>query len=191
MKRSLNLMSGPARKREQIRHCLRLWSRVLAGVICILSLWGFVKWQTCHREDLKQVSADSEYEPIRQMKLKSKRLSKQIESIQSTERIPLALSKHQPLLSLIGLATQAVAEHDGKLYLQQIEIERDPVRQETASEPALTFSLEGVAVDSSAVTQLADSLREIGSFATVELSTDKATRVGKQEQQAFSIQCTN
>ena len=50
------------------------------------------------------------------MKLENARLQKQLASLQEAERIPLELAKHQPLLGLVGLATQAVAAQDEKIY---------------------------------------------------------------------------
>jgi len=191
MKSSLNLMSGRARNREQVRHCLRIWSRVLGGVVLVLAVWSFAAWRDCDQAAQGQASAELEYEPILQLQLESDRFRKEIEAIGSAERIPLELAKHQPLLSLIGLATLAVAEHDGSVYLQQIEIERDPLPEDSDSQPALMFSLEGSAVDSTAVTQLADSLRESGPFAAVEVSTTNASREAADAQQVFTIECTN
>ena len=191
MRRSLNLMSERARKREQLRRCLRLWSRVLAGVVLLLGIWGFSKWRVCYQEVERQASVESEYEPIRQLRFVSNRLTKQIDTLTSAERIPLALANQQPLLSLIGLATQAVAEHDGRVYLGQIVIEREPLPQESARQPALRFALEGFAIDGNAVTQLAAVLRDVGPFAAVELTTNQQSGAAAQAQQVFSIQCTN
>jgi len=191
MRRSLNLMSERARKREQLRRCLRLWSRLLAGVGLLLGIWGFSKWRVCYQEVARQDSVESEYEPIRQLRFESSRLTKQIDTLTSSERIPLALANQQPLLSLIGLATQAVAKHDGRVYLRQIAIEREPLPQESARQPALRFDLQGFAFDNNAVTQLADVLREVGPFAAVELTTNKPSGAVAEAQQVFSIQCTN
>ncbi len=195
MKRSLNLMSEQAQKRGLLRSCLRLWSRVFAGVMLLLAVGGFAQWRICHLEQLKQESAEAEYEPIRQLKLENSRLRKQIALLQESENIPLQLAKHQPLLGLVGLATQAVAEQGGKVYLQQIEIEREPLVFEATrpsnAQPTLSFALTGISIDGSAVTRLTDSLREFGPFTDVELSTNNSSLAGKQVRQAFSIQCTN
>ncbi len=195
MKRSLNLMSEQARKRGLVRRCLRLWLRLFAGLMLLLTAVGFVQWRACHLEQLKQASAEAEYEPIRQLKLENARLQKQIKAFQEAERIPLELAKHQPLLGLVGLATQVVTEQEGKVYLQHMEIERDPLvlepEKHSAGQPILSFSLAGTSIDSSAVTRLADALRNFGPFADVELSTNKTSHIGKQALQAFSIQCTN
>ncbi|NOZ41149.1 MAG: hypothetical protein GXP24_13120 [Planctomycetes bacterium] len=195
MKRSLNLMSERAQKRGLRRGCLRLWTRIFSGVLFMLAVGGFTQWRLCHLEQVKQAAAEAEYEPIRQLKLENRRLRKQIAMLQKTERIPLELAKHQPLLGLVGLATQAVTKQDGKVYLQQIEIEREPLARETANsshgQPTLSFALVGISIDGSAVTRLTDSLRELGPFVEVELITNHTSHVGKQVRQAFSIQCTN
>jgi hypothetical protein len=191
MKQSLNLMSERSRKREQVRFCLRFWSRACAAVLLIIALVGFSHWRTLRQQQQQQASAEAEYEPIRQLKLESERLSKQIASFESAERIPLALANHRPLLSLIGMATQTVAEHDGAIYLRQLEIAREPISLESNHQPRLQFNLNGHANEGSAVTQLADTLRKVGPFAEVELTSNRHTQAGAQAEQYFSIQCTN
>ncbi len=191
MKRSLNLMSERSRKRGQARNCLRLWPRILTAVMLVLTLGGFAQWRTCHAEKLKQDASEAKYEPIRRLKSGNKRLRKQIATLEEAERIPLELAKHHPLLGIVGLATQTVAEQDQNLYLQQIMIRREPLVLDPTKKSELSFAIKGLSIDSTAITRLADSLRETGSFAEVKLSTSKTSRVGKQAKQAFSIQCTN
>ncbi len=196
MKRSLNLMSERSRKRGQARNCLRLWTRIFAGLLLVLTATGFAQWQVCHQEQQKRAAAEAEYDPIRELQAENRRLQKQIDSLHEAERIPLELAKHRPLLGLIGLATQAVAAQDGKIYLRQLEIEREPLvlkkaQNEKARKSKLRFALEGNSADSTAVTRLADTLRKTGPFADVKLSTNKVSHVGKQAQQAFAVQCTN
>ena len=195
MKRSLNLMSERSRKRGQVRRCLRLWTRIAVAVMLLLTVAGVVQWRVSYLGKLNRDSSETEYDPIRRMKLENARLQKQLASLQEAERIPLELAKHQPLLGLVGLATQAVAAQDEKIYLQQIEIKRVPLLLETTKQAknrsTLSFAIEGFSVDSTAVTRLADSLREKGPFTNVELRTNKTSRVGKQSKQAFAIRCTN
>ncbi len=195
MKRSLNLMSERSRKRGQVRRCMRLWTRIAVAVLLLLTAAGVMQWHSSYLERMKRDSSESEYEPIRRMKLENARLQKQLTSLQEAERIPLELAKHQPLLGLVGLATQAVALQDERIYLQQIEIERVPLLLETTKQAkirsTLSLAIEGFSVDSTAITRLADSLREKGPFTDVELSTNKTSRVGKQAKQAFAIRCTN
>lgn len=191
MKRSLNLMTERSRKREQMRRCLRLWSRVVVGALVVLIVLGAAKWWACSTEEQRQASAEAEYEPIRQIKIENSRLKKQIASLQSTERIPLALKDHQPLLGLIGLATQAVAEQNSSVYLKQMDIERDLLLTEAVSKSELSFSLEGIGLANDSVTQLADTLRKIGPFTNVELEASAAQPTGLQKHHVFSIECTN
>ena len=191
MKRSLNLMSERSRKRVQARSCLRLWTRIFSAVMLVLTLGGFAQWRACHAEKLKQDASEAKYEPIRRLKSDNKRLRKQIATLEEAERIPLELAKHHPLLGIVGLATQTVAQQDQKLYLQQIKIQREPLVLDPTKKSKLSFAIQGLSIDSTAITRLADSLRETGPFAEVKLSTSKTSRVGKQAKQAFSIQCTN
>ena len=195
MKRSLNLMSERSQKRGLMRRCRRRWTRVLTVVMLLLTAGGAVQWRNCYLEKTKRESAEAEYEPIRRMKSENSRLRKQLATLEKAERIPLELAKHQPLLGLIGLATRAVAEQDENIYLQQLKIKREPLvlmsANKSKSPSSLNFAIEGFSVDSTAITRLADSLRDVGPFAEVKLSTNKTSRVGKQSKQAFAIQCTN
>lgn len=195
MKRSLNLMSERARKRKLVRSSLRIWSRVVMLVLIVLAVSGLMQWNNCHQEEINRESAEADYQPIRQLKIENGRLKKQIAAILEGERIPLELAKHQPLLSLIGLATRGVAEQRGKLFLTHLEIERDPLpnlpSKQTSRQSNLTFVLDGITANSAAVTQLADLLRTSGPFAEVEQSTKKSTPDKTNLRQDFTVQCTN
>ena len=191
MKQSLNLMSKRARKRELMHRCMRLWARVLIGVVAGLAMCGIAEWRACEVERARYAAIDAEYEPIRQLKIENGRLQKKINALHETERIPLELAQSKPLLGLIGMASATVAQHNGKVYLKRIEIEREPVALQAKLNPLLQFAMEGVAVDSSAVTRLADTFRDEGPFEAVELNNMRSTLIGKQEQQTFHIQCTN
>ena len=191
MKHSLNLMSEKSWKREQMRRSVRLWSRALVVVMLLLSVVGIAKYRECQHDARLQAYAESGYEPTRQLKLENNRLRNQIQLIQTEERFSLALAEDRPVLSLIGLTTRAVTEQDGQIYLQQIEIEREAVVLEPSGPSTLSFTLGGLAVNQSAVTQLTDALREAGPFVAVEMSMNSPTIINKQSPQAFSIQCTN
>jgi hypothetical protein len=191
MKNSLNLMSERARKRELLHRCLRLWSRTLGGVVAVLAVYAIVEWRACQVEQSRYAAVDAEYEPIRQLKIENGRLQKEINALRKAERIPLELAKPRPLFGLIGLATSAVSQQRGMVYLKQLEIEREPLNLRPQTSPMLRFAIGGVSVDSSAVTRLADSLRDAGPFANVDLNNMRSELVGKQEQQTFNIQGTN
>jgi len=191
MKKSLNLMTARSQQREQIHRCLRVWTRAVAVAFLVLSIVGFAKYRTCRQEEQRQAAAEAEYEPVRQLKIENSRLTKGIESLESSEWLALALAKQQPLLSLIGFATQAVAEQGNRVYLKQVDIERDISLPNVAATSKLSFSLEGEANQAEAIKLLANTLRDTGPFANVELETvDKATAALRVEQ-PFSIQCTN
>jgi|GEM_PF-4560272 len=187
MKRSLKLMPERAYRREQIRRSLKLWSRVLLGVLALLLLGGVAQWQRYSHAASRRAAAESAYDPVRQLKVESTRLTKQLKLVESTELIPLALANHQPLLGLIGLAAQAVQQQSDKVYLQRIEIERDPLTPITAEQPNLTFTLEGEAAENGAIALLAESLRTNGPFIKVTTDTEQST--SGQTQQAFTIEC--
>lgn len=190
MKKSLNLMSEKSRKRAELRSCLRLWSHVLVFTLAILSLIGVAQWRLLLHGQSTLASAEAEYEPVRELKKENGRLHKQIKTIEAAERIPLELSRDEPLLSLLTLASQAISHQDGSVYLEKVEIERGPLVADADEHPELTFEIQGVSVDGTAVTSLTDTLRQMGPFASVELNLSDVLRANGQEQ-SFSIQCAN
>ncbi len=191
MKRSLNLMSARTRKGVQRHRCLRLWSRIFIGVFLLLSARSIVRWRSFNEQEQRLVALELEYEPIRKLKLESRKLRHEIEKFQEAERVPLALTQQKPLLGLLGLTSQAMLASEDKIFLQHLEIYRNPLGQQTANRPALTFELTGKTIDPVAATLLEDSFRKFGPFDTVKLSTSQASQFGKITQQPFTIECTN
>lgn len=191
MKSSLNLMSEHSQKRVQVRRSLRLWSRLILAVVIVLAVRGTMQWQKYSTEGQRQTVAELDYEPLEKLEKESVKLRKQINQFQETERVALALSKEEHVLGLIGLVSQAIAESDDNIYLQQIEIQRDPLALASTNSPNLIFTLSGSTIDSVAVKTLEDNLRKLGPFDAVDLKTSPATRLGKITQQSFSLKCTN
>ncbi|MEM8945439.1 MAG: hypothetical protein AAGD11_09660 [Planctomycetota bacterium] len=191
MKTSLNLVSERSRKRNEVRRCLRVWSRVLAVVALIATIIGIGQWYVCSQKQSKQASAEAEYEPVRQLKIENVRLRKEISNLQRAEIIPLKLAKHQPLLGLVGLTTKAVNSQQQRVFLKRLEIDREPMQLDPSAQATLTVGLRGIANDASAAQQLADYLRKLGPFESVDLTTRDLPSVGQQQQFAFSIQCVN
>ena len=76
-----------------------------------------------HTEQSKLELVEAKYKPVRLLIQENTQLRDEIDLLQKQERIPLTLAKHQPLLGLIGLATQAVSEH-GRLGLSPTNRDR-------------------------------------------------------------------
>ncbi len=191
MKRSLNLLSERSRKRNQLRRSMRLWARVLCVVMLLTSIVGITKWRACSKAHAEQVAVEAEYEPIRQLKIENGRLRKQIAELEKAEIIPLKLAVHEPLLALMGVASQVVREQQQSAYLNQLEIEREPLALEPNERSLVTVHVEGVSMDKSSAEQIASSIRELGPFARVDLKTRDLAISNAQQQLAFSIECTN
>jgi len=187
MKSSLNLLSLQARKREQIRRARRLWLRVLAATCSTLLVAGLMQWQLCQRAASHHTAAAARYEPIRRLKADNTSLSQQIKKLSTKERIPLALAQQEPLLGLIGFVAGEFAAHRDRAYVRQIAIEYNPLAPNSNDTSALVVDLQGVTVDPSAATALAESLRQTGPFKAVRISTSKASRGTEAAQQLFSI----
>lgn len=189
MKHHLNLMSQPARHREALRRVVRLWSQVTASVVLVLVPVGLATWWRCDDARRRQAVASAQYEPIRKMKNENDALKKQIESLLTQERVPLVLSRRQPVLSLVGLASRAVAEEGGTVYLEQLALEQSSQIENAANGTRSTCVLEGIGRDVRGVSQLADRLRTDGPFTHVGLETDETNRPGAENVQQFTIHC--
>lgn len=191
MRRKLNLMSLKSHKRRKIRCCVRLWSRLLAAVACLVIAIGLWQWRTFSQVQARRESAEAEYEPVRKLKIENVRLRKQIAELEQVETIPLKLAEQQPLLGLVGLATQAVSERGNSLYLTQLEIERPPLTLDAKQSSELSVALYGVSLDNASAQQLSDWLRTTKLFSNVEIQTNEKLATGQLPRRAFSIQCTN
>ncbi len=188
MSRHLNLMSAQARKHETARRCRRLWSKILVVVLLLLTPAGASKWWNCYRAKQLRTAASSQYEPIRQLKIENTRMKSRITAIRTNERAALALSVEKPVLALVGLASSAIAGRAGDVYLEQLEIEQDPIAL-GPSPTVATLALQGAGRDSRAIAELADSLRAAGTFDEVEVNTTEINGPRGELIHTFTIEC--
>ena len=191
MKRSLDLLSNKGHQRNQARRCLRVWTRGIIATIVCCSLVGLFKWRAFQQMAKAQASAEAEYEPIRQLNLENARLKKQIVELQKAEMIPLKLAVHEPLLALLGKATESVNQQAQRVYLNEFGIERAPLSLDPQDTPLTTVVFEGHSADKKSVEQLADSMRSLGQFTRVELLTENTATDDSQPKFDFTIECTN
>jgi len=130
------------------------------------------------------------YEPIRALKTENAQLQKKIETLREQERIPLALSREKPVTVLLGLVGKAVADENGQVYLQQLDLQQDALASAASSEPTASIVLKGVGLHGAAVTKFVDSLRTALPFTAVELASTQAVEVNQQTRQTFTIRCS-
>lgn len=190
MKRSLNLMSARAHQRNVIRKCIGFWSRLLLGLLVVLTGLGIAKWRICDAEAQKQASAEQEYEPSRQMKTEAARLRQQLELLRNSERVTLVLAKQEPLLSLIGLASSSLGEHQEEIHLLEVSCERETFPGKNLNSPQLHFVLEGTSREELPVDEVVKTLESHRLFSSVKLSRQSQVAVSEANPHLFSIECT-
>lgn len=189
MKNSINLMSDRAVAREATRRRLRQWASVLGLVVLVLAPIGGWRWWRTHRLARERAAATARYEPVRQMKSENAALAEEIETLRSTQGVQLALAAERPVLALVAVASSAVAEQGGVVFLRQLDVEQDPLAATDSEASRSSFVVEGAAYDARAVARLADALKEAAPLANVNVNTSDGRREGEGRLTAFTIRC--
>ena len=190
MSSHINLMSTRSRVRECSRTRVRQWSRILAVAGGLLVLHLSVAWWPVHVDGQRRALLETQYNPLRQMKATNKKLAAQIAGTHDRSKLELALSRQIPVLTLVGLVSQTVADSDGEVFLEQLAYSQNSNPGEaTDGSPALV-ALEGFSTDPDAVEQLADSLRSALPFAEVKLGSNQSTEFNQHPMQVFQIECS-
>ena len=169
---------------------IRQWSRILTAVSGLLVLHATVAWWPVHINSQRRTVLEAQYNPLRQMKATNKRLARQIAGTLDQSKLELALSKQIPVLTLVGLVSQAIADSDGKVFLEQIVYTQNAETGPTTAGSPAQLALEGFCTDPDAVKQLAESLRSALPFADVNLKPIRSIEVNQHPMQTFQIVCS-
>jgi len=189
MTNHVNLMSPRARVRECTRTRIRQWSRILAAAAGLLALHAAVTWWPAHVRSLQRAALEAQYEPLRQMIMDNKALVRKIAGRLDESKLELALSKQTPVATLVGLVGRAVADTQGKMFLDKIAFRQD--EGDGAAGGALSHvTLEGISADPAAVGQLAELLKSSLAFANVQVGTVESIEVNHHPMQTFQIECS-
>jgi hypothetical protein len=162
------------------------WSRILAVVSGLLVLHGAITWWPVHVRSLQRAALETQYEPLRQMKMDNKALSREIASTLDESKLELALSKQTPMATLVGLVGRAVADTHDKVFLDKIAYGETETDGAVGHVPA-HVSLEGIGVDPVAVSQFTDLLKSSMKFANVEVGAIEAIEVNQHPMHTFQI----
>ena len=185
----VNLMTRRAKVRQLLRDRMRLWSRVVAAVIVGLVLHSLVTWWPVRSQSQRVELLETQYEPLREMKLDVGRLSRELIATRTNYRDELVLADTTPVLSLLGVVSRAIEQSDGQLFLEDIHYEQTNSAL-SGGQLQEQLSLEGISADTLAVQALVERLREALPFATVELRNTEAIEVNRHPMQAFFLDCT-
>lgn len=188
MSNYINLMTSRARVRECSRTRVRQWSRILVAVMGMLALHAAIVWWPIYTNSQRCAALEAQYYPLRQMKSANRKLEAQIAHTLDRSQLELALSKQTPVLTLVGVVSQAVAERRGKVFLEQISYKQDAQGPESGDSPA-EVALKGFSDNPNAVKQLAESLRSALPFADVQLQPIQSIELNDYPMQTFQIKC--
>lgn len=184
----VNLMTREARVRRCYCDCIRLWSRLLAVAVVLLSVHFLVNWWPVHTRNLDLQALEAHYQPLHKQKLGIGRLSRQISNLQSQAQLELAIARDTPPLSLLGILADTLADCQGKAFFERINYSQSG-SYESRSHESERLTLEGLATDPWAVETLAEGLRTALPFAKVEIKTSEAIEINRHPMQSFHIDC--
>ena len=186
----INLMSHRARVRECIRSRLRQWLCLLAATLAVVMLHAFVSWLPVHSSSLHRDALEARYEPYRQMKLENRQLTQQIADAKGNNKLELELTKETPVLTLVGLVSQAVSETDGNIFLKHINFSQEGSPTNRNANDVEQVALSGLGTDSVTVQRFSERLKTVLPFAKVQIRQTESVEVGDHAMQSFQIQCT-
>lgn len=183
----INLMTPRAQVRECTRARLRQWSLVLAATVVALVLHGAICWWPVHIRSEQRAALESQYEPLRLMKLENKQLSKSISETLNQSQLELALSQQTPVVTLIGLVGQVVGGSEGEVFLDTLEFTQPEV-QETAQRGQSIVKLAGITAEPAAAGEFADRLKHTLDFAEVQVGAVEGTTVNNHSMHVFHVE---
>jgi hypothetical protein len=169
---------------------MRQWSRILAAVVGLLVLHASITWWPVHVSSQQRALLETQYGPLRQMKTTNKKLAALIASTLDQSKLELALSQQTPVLTLVGLVSQAVSDGDGTIFVEQIAYSQNDDSGETEGGALTQLALEGFSADPVAVEQLAKSLRTALPFADVRLEPIESIELNSYPMKTFQIECS-
>lgn len=189
MRSSLNLMSLATRRQECLRARLRQWLAILGVTAAGLCLFGAERYWAYQHAAHKQLRMEAKYEPIADLQKSNKSLTRQIDAIRKEEQFVLALSNREPVVTLLGVLGESIADSDNHVFLQKIEL-NNAIESNSAATQQSTLELAGIANSGSAVKDFTDTLQSSIPFGKVGVTSTKEQRLKQQTVQDFSLQCT-
>jgi Tfp pilus assembly protein PilN len=177
MKTYVNLLPVTYRRKQLLR--LRVWQWSMAGLLVLLVMGG-AAWRqwSAHQSGAERLATlKREYEPVRILDQESQQLEQRIRELRHREKLVLSLADQQPLLSLIGMLSEAVRTCEGQVSIRTLNLQSHR-EQEDAGDMILT--LNGIATDDAAVAKFADAIRAFQAFHQVELKSTGSTEIATQ-----------
>ena len=189
MTKHLNLMSEQARLYVCIRSRLRLWLRISAASVSVFVLLALICFWPANRASQHRASLEDKYEPIRVMKDRNESLDKKIKQIREQEDFTLALNDRFPMITMLGLVSQAVNAGQQQLFLNEMDFDLKRSFDNQKNPQRSLLRLDGLCLDRAAVTQFNDSLQSAIPFVSIELESITSTEINAVPMHTFTIYC--
>jgi hypothetical protein len=186
--RSINLMSLQAQRHGCVHARIRQWARMLLVTAVIIGAVTLERYSAYCSAAQSQLALEADYDPIEELKAANKLLAKQITAIRNEEQFVLALSDHEPTITLLGLLGKAVAEANEHVFLQKIELNNMGLAGGPPTEKKTVLDLGGIANSSGAVNEFAQTLQGSVPFGKVDVTSSKEYRIKTQAMQDFTLQ---
>lgn len=189
MKKYLNLMPVGERNAINVNKAICIWS--LGALLCAVFV-GF----SCYSLNVKGnalqqkvLAAEQEFRMAKAVESTFAELEEKLVHCQNVALASSQVNDQQPVLTLMGTLSSAVAENAEQLCVQNFDLKRLPAEDESAINSGSKLILKGVATESLAIARFAASLEKSRRFLKVELkSTSKTALVGK-EAYTYELEC--
>ena len=190
MKRHLNLIPVATRRRQMVRRLSRASSRAIVAAGIVVGSMLALEWTQgmSSLRELKDVEA--RYAPVSQLLHEQARLVDRIQKLRGREQLSLRLSRDQYGLAVLGAVAQASGQSNGSVHVVQLDYQANADSEGAAAAAERSVQLEGAGVDSMAVADFAERLRESGVFSSVAVESTSPVSGGPNNLRRFEIACS-
>ena len=189
----LNLLPREARRNVLLRIRITQWTMIASLCLLIGIVAGLRTYKFQTDVQAEQASLMSAYVPINNMKIKLKTLKLEASQLTKHEEIAQELENQKPMLSLLGVISEAAKKCNQRLQVKSIVLakvgEKGVGRDFQSSHIRQVLRVQGESLDFESATYFVHALRESGLFAKVLLKSNKATNNGKFSAYAYHVEC--
>lgn len=192
MKRDVNLLPQSYSRRQTARVWLVQWGAAwLAFALLIGGVYG-VRQRDLNRQRTWLVALESDYAPLRKRAMEVAATKIRIEELTRHESLALTLADEQPMLTLVGVLSQAARQCDGEVSIQYLQLVPAPVQggRSEGHSPAKLLSIKGVGVNNLAVARFVASLRDCQVFDAVGLTSAGGSTQKGDPSCVYHLECT-
>lgn len=156
MNSSVNLMTQGAQLRSAAERVARIWALIIGVMVLALAPLGGWTWQKRCKALRRHEALQASYEPIRQLAGENRTLAVEATTLVERERLPLTLARRRPVVALLGVVSDAIAECGGAVYMEHMALTRvaPPAAGAAAAGRLLVDASATLAFDISRLTKL-------------------------------------